>query len=125
MLSFSFGKNPEMADNRLALVIAGVKTATSSPASSYDPDDKEGPGVGRRYIILDGAGRAGAIIETIRLNTIRFDQVDEDHAIAEGYKTLAEWRVVHDSDYLRAGALAPDVLVLCEYFSVVEVLPRD
>jgi uncharacterized protein YhfF len=124
-ISFAFGKTPAMADNRLALVIAGVKTATSSPASDYGPDDPDRPAVGLRRIVLDGAGRAGAVIETAGVTIRRFDEVDDAHAIAEGYASLAAWRGVHDADYLRDGAPAPDALVVCEYFRLVEVLPRE
>jgi uncharacterized protein YhfF len=123
-ISFAFGNTPEMADNRLALVIAGVKTATSCPASDYGPDDPARPAVGRRCIVLDGAGRQGAMIETVGVTIRRFDEVDDAHAIAEGYASLVDWRCVHEADYRRDGVAAPDMPVLCETFRLVEILPR-
>jgi uncharacterized protein YhfF len=120
--SFSFGKTPEIANDRLSRVIAGVKTATSEPASSYVAvDDPERPKVGKRFIVLDGEGRPGAVIEIIQIETVRYDKVDESHAKAEGYSSLAEWANVHQSDYLRDGAIAPEMLVICQTFQLVEV----
>jgi uncharacterized protein YhfF len=121
-VSFAFGNTPQMADSRLALVIAGKKTATSSP---FDADDPDRPFVGQRAIILDGAGRPGALIETMRLTQVRFGDVDTDHAIAEGYETLADWRAVRESIYRQEGIFSPDMMLVGQYFRLVEVLPRE
>jgi uncharacterized protein YhfF len=121
-ISYSFGSSPEIADNRLALVIAGKKTATCNALSSYSPDDTTYPEIGVRNIVLDGKGSPAAVIETVKLRTVAFNQVDEDHAVAEGYPSLIAWRLFHEAGYRREGIYAPDMLILCEYFRLVEIL---
>ena len=66
--SFSFGDSPELADELLALVLAGKKTATCWAAAEGD----KGVEVGKRWIVKDGQGRARAILETVELTRRRF-----------------------------------------------------
>jgi uncharacterized protein YhfF len=121
-VSFAFGNTPEMADSRLALVTSGVKTATSGPVEPNDPDR---PFVGQRAIILDGAGRPGALIETTRVMEMRFDEVDADHAIAEGYEALADWRRVREAIYRQEGIYSLDLMLFGQYFRLLKVLARE
>jgi uncharacterized protein YhfF len=120
--SFAFGNTSEIADDRLAKVIAGQKTATSSPASSYTVDDPSRPEVGRRCIVLDGAGSPTAMIETMGIKEVPYGELDEAHAIAEGYASLAQWRDVHEYEYCENGKPVLGKLVLCETFRLIEVL---
>ena len=52
--SFAFGDSPELADELLALVLIGRKTATCWPAREGD----KGVAVGKRWIVKDGQGQA-------------------------------------------------------------------
>ena len=49
---FSFGDSPALADELIALVLAGKKTATCWAASEGD----KGVAVGKRWMAEDGAG---------------------------------------------------------------------
>ena len=123
-ISFSFGDSPELADELLALVVAGKKTATCGALRDYGADGEPMPEIGRSDIVLDGAGRPAAIIETIELARHRFDDVPEDFALAEGEGDYAEWRAGHIAYFTRNGGWSPDLMLVCERFRLVEVLPR-
>ena len=77
--SFSFGDTPALADELLALVLAGCKTATCSAARDGQPTE-----VGARWVVRDGAGRPRAVIETTELTRRRWNEVDSAFADDEG-----------------------------------------
>src|SRR4051812_11942034 len=61
-VTFSFGDSPEMADELLALVLSGKKTATCGALAQFAPGGEAMPAVGRRDVVLDGHGRRVAVI---------------------------------------------------------------
>ena len=126
-VTFSFGDSPEMADDLLALVLAGKKTATCGPVRDFGPGGAEKPVVGRRDVILDGKGRPAAVIETVEVSYCRFDEVDEAFARdeGEGLLTLEDWSNGHKAYWERNGGWSPDMELICERFRLVEALPRD
>jgi uncharacterized protein YhfF len=121
--AFSFGDTPAMADELLALVLAGSKTATCGALRDF-PDASARPQVGRRDVVLDGQGRRAAVIETVEVTVRRFDQVDEKFAFeeGEGARTLGEWRESHRDYFERNGGFSPDMELLCERFRLIEIL---
>jgi uncharacterized protein YhfF len=126
-ITFSFGNSPEMADELLALVLAGVKTATCGALRDFPEGSPARPAVGRRDVVLDGRGRRAAVIETVEVIVRRFDEVDKSFAFdeGEGFRTLADWRSGHQRYFARNGGFAPDMELVCERFRLVEVLPRE
>jgi uncharacterized protein YhfF len=124
--TFAFGDSPELADELLALVLSGKKTATCCSVHAYDENVEGKPRVGRRDVVLDGAGNPAAIIETVEITYRRFEDVDEAFARdeGEGSATLAEWRSDHESYFRRNGGFSPDMELLCERFRLVEILKR-
>ena len=125
-VTFSFGDSPELADELLALVLAGTKTATCDAVGAYSAAEPM-PVVGRRDVVLDGRGRPACAIETIEVELRRFDEVDARFAAdeGEGERTLDYWRRVHEDYFRRHGTFAPDMMVVCERLKVVEVFARD
>ena len=123
-VTFSFGDSPEMADDLLALVLAGKKTATCGPVRDFGPGGAEKPVVGRRDVILDGKGRPAAVIETVEVSYCRFDEVDEAFARdeGEGLLTLEDWWNGHKAYWERNGGWSPDMELICERFRLVEAL---
>lgn len=116
---FSYGDSPALADELLALVLAGRKTATCWAA-------REGllTAVGKRMVACDGQARPRAVIETVSLTQRRFDEVDADWARLEGEGdgSLAAWRDAHRAYFTRNGGFAPDMPLWCEVFRVVKAL---
>jgi uncharacterized protein YhfF len=117
--SFSFGDSPEMADRLLAFVLAGAKRATC-----WSIADGQQTHVGKRMVVLDGAGTPRAVIETCELVQRRFGDVDWNFARdeGEGDTCLDDWRAGHRGYFERNGQFAPDMVLWCERFELVAVL---
>jgi uncharacterized protein YhfF len=84
------------------------------------------PKVGTLFIVTDWHGEAKAIIEVTKLEQIRFKDVGEAFAYAEGEgdRSLAYWRKVHQAYYTRemekVGAhFNENMLILCAYFKLI------
>jgi uncharacterized protein YhfF len=75
-------------------------------------------------VMLDGSGRPRAVIETVELTQRRFPEVDAAFAYdeGEGDRALAYWRKAHEAYFSRLGQFAPDMLLWCERFRVVEII---
>ena len=123
--AWAFGAGPAQADDLLALVLAGVKTATASALDDYDVDGEPVPRAGDASIVLDGRDRPRAVIVTSAVEILPFAEVTAEHAWAEGEgdRSLAHWRAVHE-DFWRAQAahpagFRPDMPVVCERFRLV------
>ena len=124
-VTFAFGDNPALADELLALVLSGRKTATCGALRDYVAGASDPmPAVGRRDVVLDGQGKRAAVIETVELTIRRFDQVDEAFAREEGEGdlTLTDWRRGHQIYFGRNGGFSPDMELVCERFRLVEIL---
>jgi uncharacterized protein YhfF len=117
---FAFGDGPAMADELLALVLSGVKTATCWAASQ----GLKGSAVGARYVVLNGAGKPRAVIESVELAQRRFTEVETAFAAEEGEGDLshAHWAAVHREFFVREGTFATDMMLWCERFRLVEVI---
>jgi uncharacterized protein YhfF len=116
--TFSYGDGPDLADELLALVLDGRKTATCWAAS----EGMKGTEVGKRMVVLDGAGSPRAVIETMELTQRRFIEVGEQFAYdeGEGDRTLAYWRKAHRNYFTRNSQFEENLLLWCERFRVVE-----
>ena len=116
---FSFGDNPTLADELLALVLAGHKTATCTTR-----DDPNMSRPGERWIVLDGGGVARCVIETVEITSRRYDQVDAQFAYdeGEGDRSLAYWRDAHRAYFGRQGKFQDEMMLVCERFRLLDVL---
>ena len=125
--TFAFGDSPEMANELLALVIAGTKTATCGALRDFPEGSQAMPVMGRRDVVLDGKGNRAAVIETLEVAIRRFDEVDEAFARdeGEGFRTMADWRKGHQEYFERNGGFAPDMKLVCERFRLVEALQDE
>ena len=125
--AWSFGGNtPENQDLLAELVLKGIKTATASAYPCYVAENAPLPPVGGYNLILNTKGEAVCIIETVKVYTIPFNQVTEEHAFKEGEfdGTLAYWRQCHSEFFAKElkdirQEFSEDMLVVCEEFKVV------
>ncbi len=108
-----------MADQLLAFVVGGTKRATC-----WSIADGQQTEIGKRMVVLDGAGRPAVVVETVELEQRRFCDVDLKFALdeGEGDETLEEWRAGHRAYFERNGGFDPEMMLWCERFSVVEVI---
>ncbi|KQN78113.1 ASCH domain-containing protein [Devosia sp. Leaf64] len=120
---FSFGDNPELADRLLALVLAGKKDATCGALAHFGGGGEPLPQVGRRDIVLNGAGEEACVIETVSVEIMPFDAIPPTFTDREGEGPYAEWRAGHEAYFARNGGFSPDMEIVCEIFRLVEVLP--
>ena len=120
--TFSFGDNPELADELLALVLSGAKRATCW-AESQGLLSAE---VGKAMVVLDGRGVPRAVVRTIELTKRRFDEVDAAfaHDEGEGDRSLQYWRDAHRRYFTRLGRYASDMMLWCERFELVACLDQ-
>jgi uncharacterized protein YhfF len=123
----SIGDTPVAADEGAAAILSGDKTATSSARWQY-PDGRI-PFVGALSVLLDGSGRARAIVETVRVEIIPFGSVERDfaHAYGEGARTLDWWRSEVGAWYRAAAArhgddFSDETPIICEWIAVARRL---
>lgn len=116
---FNFGgDDPVAADERLALALAGAKTATTS----WPVPDPPRWAAGDLSVILDGAGRPAAVMRTLSLAARRFRDVAGDFALAEGEGGYEDYRRGHFWFYGRqenGHEFGDESVVLCERFEVI------
>ena len=116
--AFAFGDSPELADELLALVIKGVKTAT---CSTEDEPNTSAPG--ERWVVLDGRGEPRCVIESTEVTYRHFNEIDAAfaHDEGEGDRSLACWRGAHRAYFGRLGRFSEDMMLMRERFCLVEV----
>ena len=123
--AWAFGATPEQADELIALVLDGTKTATSSALWDYEAEGEELPTEGTLGIVVDGQGTPRALVVTTRVRTVPFDEVDAAHAHAEGEgdRSLEYWRRVHEQFFTDHAShergFAPDMPVVLEELRVL------
>ena len=78
---FSFGDSPEMADELLALVLAGKKTATVSVIL----EDEKAPSVGDLSLVLDGRSTPACVIKTVHVEIGQYTLLDTGRCQARLY----------------------------------------
>jgi uncharacterized protein YhfF len=126
---FSFGDSKELADELIALVQEGVKTATCSALWTYEEDQKSIPQKGELSIVVDGAGIPVAVIETVEVFLAPFNEVTERFAWdeGEGDRSLAYWRQAHRNFFGRQRfkdrAFHERMPLVCERFRVLHLAP--
>jgi uncharacterized protein YhfF len=118
--AYAFGDGPELADKLLALVLEGKKTATCWAAA----EGLKGAEIGKAWGAKDSGSVVRCVLETTELTQRRFDEVDAAFAFDEGEndRTLAGWRNAHQNYFTRNGGFAPDMLLNCERFRLIEII---
>lgn len=126
--AWAFGATASQADELLALVLAGIKTATAGAMWDYEVEGEPLPTEGMLNILLDGAGKPRALARTTSVHVVAFDKVDAEHAWLEGEndRSLPDWRTVHErffTDHASHGrGFATDMPVVLERFELLHPL---
>ena len=120
LVSFTYGDNEDLCDELLHLVRLGRKTATCEALRKFGPDGEEMPVVGRRDVALNWDGTPALLIETLEVRQVRFCDVDESFALAEGENDdLEGWRRDHQEYFERNGCFDREMMLVCERFRLV------
>lgn len=122
-LSWSFGDSPELADELVALVVTGVKTASCGSFSSFEKEETP-PSVGSYSIVLSGNGSPVCVIRTTAMYLKRFSDVTAEMAKKEGEGDLSldYWRKAHQGFFAREGTYSEDMELVFEEFQLIEIL---
>ena len=93
--AWAFGATEQQADELIALVLDGTKTATAGALWDYEQSDEQLPRVGDLAILLDGSEHPRALVEVMQVDVVPFEDVDSEHAHLEGEgdRSLQHWRM--------------------------------
>ena len=123
--TFKFGDSEELCNELLRLVRSGKKTATCEALRAFESGAEEMPVVGRRDVALNWDESPALLLETLEVTPMRFCDVEEDFALAEGENDdLAGWRRDHQAYFERSGGFDEEMIVVCERFRVVQDLEK-
>lgn len=119
--TWSFGDD-EAAERLLEQVLTGVRTAATSARADYESED-DLPARGQMSILVDALGHPRALLVTTEVAVVALDEVDEEHARAEGGSDLAAWR--RDQETFLAAhdpadrGVGPDMPLVLERFALL------
>ena len=121
--TFKFGDSAALCERLNALVRSGEKTAICDVLANYTNEPEAMPKVGRCDIATDWQAVPTLVIRTTRVDKIRFCDVSEESALAEGENSdLDGWRADHKALFGRNGGFDPEMMLLFEHFELVEDL---
>lgn len=125
-LVWRFGDSPKLADELVQLVLSGIKTATCCSKNSFQREYERGeaPCAGSYNIILDGTGQPVCVIQTVRLQVIRFCEMTSELASKEGEGDLSleYWKEGHKRYFEREGTYSEEMELVFEEFELTEIL---
>lgn len=123
--AWRFGDSPELADELLALVLEGRKTATCDAVWRFESDAEAIPKPGDLSIILDGAGTPRCVIETTEIRVMPLNEVDAQFAYdeGEGDRSREYWYAAHEAYFSRTlpdigREFSPEMPVVLERFKL-------
>ena len=120
MVTFTYGDNEALCNELLYLVRSGRKTATCDALGNFGPGGEEMPVVGRRDVALNWDGTPALLIETLEVTQMRFCDVDESFALAEGEnEDLEGWRRDHQEYFERTCGFDRGMMIVCERFRLI------
>lgn len=120
--TFKFGDSAETCAENIRLVRKSNKRATCAPLRDFKDDPASMPVVGRADIAADWDGNPTFVVKTVRVDEVRFCDVTENMAKSDGFKDLLAWRKATKASISRNGNHDPAMLLLFEFFSLVEDL---
>jgi len=125
-LVWRFGDSPKLADELVQLVLSGIKTATCCSKNSFQREYERGeaPCAGSYNIILDGTGQPVCVIQTVRLQVIRFCEMTSELASKEGEGDLSleYWKEGHKRYFEREGTYSEEMELVFEEFELTDIL---
>ncbi|OAN75886.1 ASCH domain-containing protein [Jannaschia sp. EhC01] len=121
--TYVFGDSARMSAELLALVRDGAKRATCTAMVDVASGEEALPQIGRSDIVTTFDGRPALVNRTMELRLVRFCDMTEELALAEGEdEDLAGWKAGHERYYRRLGIFEPQMELIWERFDVVEDL---
>jgi uncharacterized protein YhfF len=126
MRAMLFGSPGESRERLNGLVLDANKRATAGLLEfDYEAEGEPLEHVGEKLALLDSAGNQVATLQITRAEVLRFADVPDEFAIAEGEGDFTgdEFRVGYFHDWTEMGYDVDDnTLVTCVYFDLIEDL---
>ncbi len=120
--AYVFGDSARMSAELIGLVRAGPKRATCLSMAEVARGEAV-PQIGRCDVATTFDGRPALVTRTMELRLVRFCDMPEALALAEGEdETLAGWKEGHEGYYRRIGVFDPQMELIWERFEVIEDL---
>lgn len=125
--SWYFHNNKEDANRLADLIVNGKKKAGSGLYSWYKEANADLPKIGTKHIITDFSGKAKAIIEIKKVDTIPFNKISAEYAeidMGTSIEPLKKWKKAH-WDFFKSvmseNGQQPteNMLIVCEWFETV------
>jgi len=120
--TFMFGDTAEECDALIHLVRKGKKRANCAPLREFKDDPASMPVKDRIDIVADWDGTPTFVVKTVRVDEVRYCDVTENMAKADGFENLLAWRKATKARISRGGNWDPAMALLFEFFSLVEDL---
>lgn len=125
--SWFFHNNEADANRLVDLVVSGKKKASSGLYNMYQKYEADLPIVGTKHIITNFSGKAQAIIEIIKVDTIPFNQITKEYAeldMGTHIEPIKKWKKAHwnfFSSVFEGSEEKPteNMLVVCESFETI------
>lgn len=122
---FKFGSTADEIDDLANKVLQGEKTSTSSLLDLYSIKQKKFSKLGEYVSILDSTNQEVALIRILKMEIIKFKDIPESFAIAEGDGSLENWRTIHKKHYSNqlsgiGKELTEDTELVCEWFNLIQ-----
>jgi uncharacterized protein YhfF len=118
-----FGDPGEMRAWLVDLVLLGRKKATAGLWAEYEDEGEPLEHVGERLAVLDDEGTQVATVAVTRIDVVRFADVPDDFALAEGEGDLngEDFRSSHREYWGAQGqAVTDDTVVVLVRFDLVD-----
>jgi uncharacterized protein YhfF len=122
----SWGNSPELEDRIASLIAEGIKTTTSSLLWSQQVYQWPVEQPGDKSIVLDSKKSPVCFIETVRVETRPFNEVDADfvYRYGEGDRTMHFWNhnmwVYYQQECTALGReAASEMPMICQEFKVI------
>ncbi|MEB8328089.1 ASCH domain-containing protein [Flavobacteriaceae bacterium KMM 6897] len=123
---YHFSDNEKDANQSVALVLAGVKKATSHSLLGLQLQKKELPKRGDFSVLTDWDGKAKCIVRTTTVRMVPYFSINAEYTKIEGDGdgSLSDWKKIHWELFQRELAeydRKPNesMIVVCEHFEKV------
>lgn len=120
--TFKFGDTAEESADAIHLVRHKNKRAICAPLRDFKDDPASMPVKDRIDIVAAWDDTPTFVVKTVRVQEVRFCDVTENMAMADGFENLLAWRKATRARIKRHGNFDPVLPLLFEFFALVEDL---
>jgi uncharacterized protein YhfF len=126
MRGIEFGTPGKFREELNDLVLKGIKRATSGTLEwDYQANNEPIEKVGEKLAVLSSEGKHVATIQATRVEIVRFADVPDEFALAEGEGDFSgdDYRVSHLRYWSKQGlTITGDTRIVLLYFELLEIL---